>query len=226
MAAVLDGRDAVVMSNEWSSSVGNVEIDGRTINHQWSKSLEFEAGFRSVLAGALGGAVDYFSRLRPYSELLIAHRFATLGRYHRAFQSCNRGFHIDPALRLDHWCGRCDKCCFIDLILAPSVQAAELAAVFRGREPLDDLGLLPQFEALVDTSGGLKPWECVGDVNECRAAVALAIRRTDRGGSPVLRALVERLGDRLPSDDAVDALMHPLGDHFVPDAYATDDLVG
>jgi hypothetical protein len=226
MAAVLDGRDAVVMSNEWSSSVGNVEIDGRTINHQWSKSLDFEAGFRSVLAGALGGAIDYFSRLRPYSELLIAHRFATLGRYHRAFQSCNRGFHIDPARRLDHWCGRCDKCCFIDLILAPFVQAAELAAVFRGREPLDDLGLLPQFEALVDTSGGLKPWECVGDVNECRAAVALAIRRTDRGGSPVLRALVERLGDRLPSDDAIDALMHPLGNHFVPDAYATDDLVG
>jgi hypothetical protein len=42
----------------------------------------------------------------------------------------------------------------------------------------------------------------------------------------VLDALVERLGDRLPSDDAVDALMHPRGDHFVPDAYATDDLLG
>jgi hypothetical protein len=226
MAAVLDGRDAVVMSNEWSSSVGNVEVDGRTINHQWSKSLDFEAGFRSVLAGALGGTIDYFSRLRPYSELLIAHRFATLSRYHRAFQSCNRGFHIDPALRLDHWCGRCDKCCFIDLILAPFMDAADLADVFRGREPLDDPDLLPQFETLVDTSGDLKPWECVGDVNECRAAVALAARRPDRGGSPVLGALVERLGHRLPSDDAIDALMHPLGDHFVPDAYATDDLVG
>jgi UDP-N-acetyl-alpha-D-muramoyl-L-alanyl-L-glutamate epimerase len=225
MAAVLDGRDAVVMSNEWSSSVGNVEVDGRTINHQWSKSLVFEAGFRAVLAGDLGGTVDYFSRLRPYSELLIAHRFATLGRYHQAFQSCNRGFHIDPARRLDHWCGRCDKCCFIDLILAPFMPATDLAAVFVGREPLDDPGLLPQLETLVDTSGSLKPWECVGDVDECRAAVALAARRADRGGSPVLRALVDRLGDRLPSDEAIDALMHPLSDHFVPDAYATDDLV-
>jgi hypothetical protein len=226
MAAVLDGRDAVVMSNERSSSVGNVEVDGRTINHQWSKSLGFEAGFRAVLAGAVGGTVDYFSRLRPYSELLIARRFAVLGRYHQVFQSCNRGFHIDPALRLDHWCGRCDKCCFVDLVLAPFMQAADLAAVFRDREPLGDLDLLPRFETLVDTSGDAKPWECVGDVDECRAAVALAARRPDRRGGPVLDALVERLGDRLPSDDAVDALMHPRGDHFVPDAYATDDLLG
>jgi hypothetical protein len=226
MAAVLDGRDAVVMSNEQSSSVGNVEVDGRTINHQWSKSLGFEAGFRAVLAGAVGGTVDYFSRLRPYSELLIAHRFAVLGRYHQAFQSCNRGFHIDPALRLDHWCGRCDKCCFVDLVLAPFMQAADLAAVFRDREPLGDLDLLPRFETLVDTSGDAKPWECVGDVDECRAAVALAARRPDRRGGPVLDALVERLGDRLPSDDAVGALMHPRGDHFVPDAYETDDLLG
>jgi hypothetical protein len=213
------------MSNEWSSSVGNLELDRSTINHQWSKSLAFEARFRSVLAGALGGSVDFFSRLRPYSELLIAHRFATLDRYHRAFQSCNRGFHIDPALRLDYWCGRCDKCCFIDLILAPFMPVADLAAVFRGREPLDNPDLLTRFETLVDTSGDLKPWECVGDVGECRAAVALAARRPDRGRSPVLHALVERLGARLPSDDAIDALMHPLGDHFVPDAYETDNLV-
>jgi len=34
--------------------------------------------------------------------------------------------------------------------------------------------LLPRFEALVDTSGAAKPWECVGDVDESRAAVALA----------------------------------------------------
>ena len=44
MAAVLDGRDAVVMSNEWSSSVGNLDVGGRIVNHQWSKSLAFETG--------------------------------------------------------------------------------------------------------------------------------------------------------------------------------------
>ncbi len=225
MAAALDGRDALVMSNEWSSSVGNLDVGGRTVNHQWSKSLAFETGFRGVLALTLGTAVDYFSRLRPYTELLIAERFAALGEYHQAFQSCNRGFHIDPTRRLDHWCGQCDKCAFIDLILAPFLPAERLAAVFGGREPLDDLDLLPRFQALVDTSGALKPWECVGEVNECRAAVALAAERPDRHATPVLLALVDQLGDRLPSPDAIEALRHPVGEHCIPDAYATSDLL-
>jgi hypothetical protein len=225
MAAALAGRDAVVMSNERSSSVGNVEVAGRMVNHQWSKSLAFEAGFRAALAAAPSLAVEYFSRLRPFSELLIAERFASLADYHHAFQSCNRGFHIDPALRLDHWCGRCDKCCFVDLVLAPYMDAAALAAVFRGEEPLDDPSLLPRFEALVDTSGGLKPWECVGDVDECRAAVALAAVRPDRAENPVLGALVARLGDRLPSVAAAEASARSLGPHHVPDVYAASDLV-
>jgi hypothetical protein len=226
MAAVLDGRDALVMSNEWSSSVGNLDVGGRIVNHQWSKSMTFEQAFRDVLAQSLGSAIDYFSRLRPYTELFIAERFAHLDQYHLAFQSCNRGFHIDPAQRLDHWCGRCDKCVFIDLILAPFMDAAALGEVFRGREPLDDMSLLPRFEALVDTSGALKPWECVGEVDECRAAVALAAPRPDRVDTPVLRALADRLGDRLPSPDAIADLLVPTGDHFVPDAYASTDLLG
>ena len=225
LAAVLHGRDAVVMSNEWSSSAGNLVVGERAVNHQWSKSEAFEAGFRAVLAGSLGGAVDYFSRLRPYTELLIAERFARLDGYHHSFQSCNRGFHIDPARRLDHWCGQCDKCCFIDLILAPFLDAATLRDVFGGREPLDDLGLLDRFEDLVGTSGDAKPWECVGDVAECRAAVALAAARSDRAASPVLGALVARLGSDLPPPAAVERLLRPLGGHFVPDAYATDDLL-
>jgi UDP-N-acetyl-alpha-D-muramoyl-L-alanyl-L-glutamate epimerase len=225
MAAALDGRDALVMSNEWSSSVGNLEVGGRTVNHQWSKSLTFETGFRAALATSLGPAVDYFSRLRPYTELFIAERFSHLADYHLAFQSCNRGFHIDPAKRLDHWCGRCDKCVFIDLILAPFLDAARLAEVFGGREPLDDPDLLPRFETLVDTSGALKPWECVGEVNECRAAVALATQRDDRAASPVLRALAERLGERLPSVDEIAAMLVPVGDHCIPDAYASGDLL-
>jgi UDP-N-acetyl-alpha-D-muramoyl-L-alanyl-L-glutamate epimerase len=225
MAAVLDGRDAVVMSNEWSSSASTIEVGGRSINHQYSKSHSFESAFRRVLRQSLGASVDYFSRLRPYSELLIAERFAALTEYHLAFQSCNRGFHIDPAQRLDHWCGRCDKCCFIDLVLAPFVDADALTKTFGGHEPLDDLSLLATFEALVGTSGAARPWECVGEVNECRAAVALATPRADRRHTPVLQALVEQLGDQLPPPSAVDSLLRPVGGHFVPDAYATEDLL-
>ena len=49
LAAALSGRDAVVMSNEWSASVPTLEHDGRPVNHQWSKSAAFEASFRELL---------------------------------------------------------------------------------------------------------------------------------------------------------------------------------
>jgi hypothetical protein len=55
--------------------------------------------------------------------------------------------------------------------------------------------------------------------------VALAAPRPDRAGSPVLGALVDRLGTDLPTPVAVDRLRRPLGTHHVPDAYATDDLL-
>ena len=142
MAAALEGRDAVVMSNEWSASVPTVQAGDHAVNHQYSKSAAFETAFRAVLAGTsavlpAGVAMpDYFSALRPRTELWIAERFARMQQYHGTFRSCNRAFHIDQAKRLDHWCGQCDKCCFIDLILAPFLPAAELGAIFGGREPL------------------------------------------------------------------------------------------
>jgi hypothetical protein len=223
MAALLDGRDAVVMSNEWSASVGTLQAGGRVINHQFSKSMEFEAGFRQVLAGALGGRLSYFSALRPFTELWVARKFAGLTQYHATFRSCNRAFHIDPALRLDHWCGRCDKCCFIDLILAPFLPAEDLRQIFGGAEPLADPALADRFRALLGTSAVSKPFECVGDVGECRAAAVLAARRPDRAGTALLQALAAEF--RPPGQPTIEALLRPVGEHWIPDAYAADDLL-
>src|SRR5262249_11746443 len=134
-AAVLHGADEVVMSNEWSASQGNLQWNGREINHQWSKSAEFEGLFRTVLRESFGGCVDYFSLLRPLTSLAIARRFAEHRQYFATFRSCNRAFHLDESMRHSNWCGECDKCCFVDLVLAPFVPAAELDAIFGGREP-------------------------------------------------------------------------------------------
>ena len=224
LAAVLQGRDAVVMSNEWSASIPTLEDGGRAINHQWSKSAEFEAGFREVLAATFGPGLAYFSALRPFSELWVAERFAQLTAYHATFRSCNRAFHIDRAKRLDHWCGQCDKCCFIDLILAPFLPAAELDAIFGGREPLADPALAGKFRALLGTSAGSKPFECVGEVNECRAAALLAAQRPDRAGATLLQDLAAGLHG-LPGQVSAADLLRPLSEHFIPDAYAAEDLL-
>ena len=222
LAAVLSGRDAVVMSNEWSASVGTIEVDGRWINHQWSKSMEFETALRGLVADAIGPGLDYFSLLRPYTELWIARRFAELTPYFDTFRSCNRSFHIDPRTRLDHWCGQCDKCCFIDLILAPFLSRDTLAGIFSATpEPLENPALIGKFRVLAGLSEDAKPWECVGDTTECAAAVQLAVARPDRAGNEILATLAGEL--RVRPD--VDALLEPVGEHHVPERYAVDPVV-
>ncbi len=221
LAAVVHGHGAVVMSNEWSASSGTVEVDGRTVNHQWSKGLQFEQGFRALLATTFEPPPDYFSLLRSWSELWVARRFADLPHYHPAFRSCNRAFHLDPARRLDHWCGTCDKCCFIDLILAPYMGEPALAAVFGGREPLADPSLADRFRSLLGTGPDAKPFECVGEQGECRAALRLAAARPDRAATPLLQKLADELGPvPAPGEPAPDDLLRPMGPHCVPHQYA------
>jgi UDP-N-acetyl-alpha-D-muramoyl-L-alanyl-L-glutamate epimerase len=213
LAAVLDDRDAVVMSNEWSASIPTLERDGRPVNHQWSKSEQFERAFREVLAPQ--GLPDYFSALRDRTELWVGERFAELGDYHSSFRSCNRAFHLEKSRRLDHWCGECDKCCFIDLILAPFMPAAELRSVFDGREPLDRPELKPKFESLL--GAGTKPFECVGEVNECRAAAVLAAKRPDRSG--LVSELAGEVSARpdAPTAAEIEQLRQPVGVSFLPE---------
>ena len=231
-AATLQGYDAVVMSNEWSASSGTLTFNGRVLNHQYSKSEEFEAGFRGVAADAIGPTPEYFSLLRPFTELWIAQRFATLQQYFTSFRSCNRAFHIDPNHRLGYWCGICPKCCFIDLILAPFMTTKELRDVFRRRpdgadpnalEPLDNPAVMDEFDRLLALSDDSKPWECVGDVDESRVAVELAGRRSDRADSPALQQLVRRVGS---TGADVASMFQPVGRHFIPERYAPPDVLG
>jgi UDP-N-acetyl-alpha-D-muramoyl-L-alanyl-L-glutamate epimerase len=168
----------------------------------------------------------YFSAIRDRTELWVGDKFAALTEYHATFRSCNKAFIIDRQRRLDHWCGTCDKCCFIDLILAPFMSAEQLRAVFAadggGGEPLDNPELAPKFEALLGS--GTKPFECVGEVNECRAAAVLAARRPDRAAAPLLQQLAAEINGRpdAPTQAEIEAMRHPVGASFVPAALAAE----
>jgi hypothetical protein len=219
LAAVLTGRDAVVMSNEWSASIPTLEFDGRPVNHQFSKSEEFEAAFRGVLADQ-GSAPEYFSWLRDRTELWVGREFAALTRYHDSFRSCNKAFYTERSRRFAYWCGQCDKCCFIDLILAPFLPAETLRRIFAvAGEPLDDPGLTAKFRSLL--GAGAKPFECVGEVTECRAAVLLAARRDDRTDSGLLQELAAEVASwpDAPSPAETAAMLEPVGRNFIPDRY-------
>jgi hypothetical protein len=220
LAAALEDRDAVVMSNEWSASVPTRQHQGRPVNHQYSKGEEFEAALRAILAA--GPGPGYFSWLRDRTELWVGREFAALTAYHGSFRSCNKAFYADPARRLGYWCGQCDKCCFIDLILAPFLPAAALRQIFAvAGEPLADPGLAGKFRALL--GAGAKPFECVGEVTECRAAVLLAARRDDRRGESggLLHALAQEVAGwpDAPGAAEIEAMFRPAARAFIPNGW-------
>jgi hypothetical protein len=235
VSATLDGRDAVVLSNEWSASVPTLIVDGRAINHQWSKGDEFEQSFQGLVHDTVGPALSVFSYLRPRTELWVAAQFSGLRQYHHAFRSCNRAFHQEPARRLDHWCGRCDKCCFIDLILSPFMARDDLVAIFSdpgsggeagSAEPLEHADNAPRFRALLGLGDDAKPFECVGDADECRAAVLLAAARADRAGNRLLQGLRDEVVRVVPAPYPEAAnLLTPRTPHHLPERYAPADLL-
>lgn len=217
-AAVVGGFDAVVMSNERSASEGNVEYRGVWVNHQWSKSAEAEA----VLAGLVARVtpeLTYGSLLRPLSELTITRLFAgTCARYLDVFTSCNRNFRLDPARRGDRWCGECPKCQFVYLALSSAMSRSEVERVFG----VDVFERSPRsgFEQLLGLAEW-KPFECVGEAEECRVALAMAARSPSWRDHTAVRALmdaVEATGWRwTPAVEA--AVLAPVGLDRLPPAW-------
>jgi hypothetical protein len=218
-AAVQHGCPAVAMSNERSASDPTVEVDGVSVNHQFSKSLAFERVVAAAIASTVAPSLEYFSLLRPWSELAIMGRFAELSRFHPVFTSCNRAFAVLDGNRSPSWCGDCDKCRFVFLALAPFIERATLVAVV-GRDLLADPAQLDGFRQLVGLVG-VKPFECVGEVDECRWAVARLAASAEWADAPVVTALADELrrpGVALPQvDDA--AVLGPSADHRVPERF-------
>ena len=211
LAALASGHGAVAMSNEHSASAPNLRWRGRDINHQWSKSWAAEVLIGEALAERVGPDFTVASYLRDRSELWVAQRFAEARRYHRVFRSCNRAFAQMPEDRASQWCAHCDKCLFIDLILAPFVDRGELRAIFAA-EPLSDPSLDESLRSLIGLGLEHKPFECVGDPDES----AVALRQVSQLDS---WADVTRLAElaRLTSPDRdVAELLEPQGRSRVP----------
>ena len=218
-AAFVHGFDTVVLSNERSADEGNVVHDGREINHQYSKTLKFERAMRTYVAGHIGPELEYFSLLRPLSELHIARLMARTFRYDASFTSCNRAFrirHSDDAVR---WCRDCPKCRFAFLILATAMKPDRLRGIFGGNL-LEDPGQTPGYQELVGLSGH-KPWECVGEIAESSAALLALAREPFWAASAVVKELAPRLRSLLPGHgDVWNRLLTPSREHCLPARYA------
>ncbi|MGC2168568.1 MAG: hypothetical protein WA580_05645, partial [Acidimicrobiales bacterium] len=156
VASVASGRAGVVMSNEHSASIPNLEWTGLEVNHQWSKSIAAEILIADALSERVGDQLAVASFLRARSEIWVAQVFSQLPAYHHVFRSCNRAFRQSVDQRESSWCGTCDKCLFINLVLAPHMSRGTLRGIF-GHEPLSDTARDEQLRVLVGLGAEAKP---------------------------------------------------------------------
>jgi hypothetical protein len=206
--AIIHGFDAIAMSNEHSASAPNIA----DVNHQYSKSFEFEHAFGRFLERHVVEGVRYFSLLRPLSEVAIARRFARHTDYLPVFRSCNTAFRQSPERRGTNWCCDCPKCRFVFLALAPFVPRQRLIATL-GRDLLDDAAQIDGFAELCGLQQH-KPFECVGEIEESATVLAHLANLADWREDVVVRALAPRLQ---AGDFA--ALFALRGPHLVPERY-------
>jgi len=211
VAALASGRGGVVMSNEHSASVPNLRWGDLDVNHQWSKSLDAEVLVANALEERVGDGLVVASLLRDRSEVWVADVFSHLSQYHPVFRSCNRAFGQVVEQRLDTWCGECDKCLFINLMLAPYLPRAQLREIFH-HEPLSDERRLAQLRTLVVAGLDDKPFECVGDPEESSAALVRV------AGLPEWRdvAFLAALAREVSPGRTFEALLDPEGPSRVP----------
>lgn len=156
LASAFTGYRHIALSNENSANESTVR--GENVNHQYSKSLEFEDDFREYVRTYIGPEYDYFSFLRPLNEIGIARLFASIPLYHSIFRSCNAGS------KTDSWCGKCPKCLFAFIILCPFLGIGKTSRIF-GKNLLDDSDLQGFLDELCGKAA-VKPFECVGTVDE------------------------------------------------------------
>ncbi|MEY2168167.1 MULTISPECIES: UDP-N-acetyl-alpha-D-muramoyl-L-alanyl-L-glutamate epimerase [unclassified Rhodanobacter] len=215
VAAILYGHDSIAFANERSASAATLEYEGQQVNHQWSKGYAFEQLLGNWLHTHVAADLDYCSLLRPYSELAITRAFAKLTPYFDVFSSCNRNFKLLGPKPADRWCGQCPKCHFVFLALAPFLPKPRLLGIF-GRNLLDDETQAAGFDALLEYQDH-KPFECVGEGAEARAAMRALSQRPEWQED----ALVERFrSEILPQLDAaqlaLEPWLEPSAEHRVP----------
>lgn len=171
LCAYLAGKKYIVLSNE--ASANEPTVIGTNINHQYSKTYEFECDFNDYVTKYFKLDIKYFSLLRPLTELQITMLFSRYYKYHKVFRSCNVGSKKVPW----EWCCNCPKCLFVYIMLYPFLTDKELINIF-GEDLYKREDLLPTMLELAGYAE-TKPFECVGTYEEVRYAISTVIDGVD-----------------------------------------------
>lgn len=206
--AYLTGAKNIILSNE--SSANESFVKGRSINHQYSKSFEFENDFRRFAETEFSLKIEYFSLLRPFSELQIAKEFSNFKAYHGIFRSCNKGS------KQNIWCAKCAKCLFVYSILSPFLSKSELFDIF-GKNLFEDETLIELLDGLAGFIP-VKPFDCVGTTEELNWALCKTISNYEKAKEP-LPVLLKYFKEKSKCKAGKNLLKEYNPEHNVPDEF-------
>ena len=185
VALVFDIK-SILVANGRSANEGNTLFNEDDINHQYSKSFEFENKFRNYSKKYLAKNLEFTSFLRPLYELQIAKIFANFSVYFPFFKSCNRG------QKTNSWCQNCSKCLFVYTILYPFIEKKVLTAKIFSEDLFEKKELLPVVGKFLEYNS-VKPFDCVGTRLETKVAFALCIDKVKKneGKLPTLLQYID-----------------------------------
>lgn len=173
--AVLHGENVVLAAIGTEGQEPHAMVGDVPVNHQWSKTWDAEQLLSRYVTTCIAPTLRIGSPLRRFSELRIAELFERYcwNDYANTFSSCNVANYEQGQVNTElKWCGICPKCANTFLLFSPFVIPYELRRIFNGID-LYASGhpkLIKAFKGLLDVDGEMKPFECVGEVDELRTA--------------------------------------------------------
>lgn len=214
------------LSNEKSANFWNTNIFWINVNHQWSKSLEFENDFNYYVSKNISSKFKYFSLLRPFYEICIAKLFSKYAKkYFKVFSSCNHNFKIFNKSTLDwwedYWCKKCPKCVFVYSILSWFLEKNELTIIF-WYDLFEDKSLEDLFRELLWIKD-FKPLECVWEASEVILSLKYASQKYDK--LPYILEMFKSEIDSKMSSESYKQLEEKLFDFSINESNIPKDII-
>jgi UDP-N-acetyl-alpha-D-muramoyl-L-alanyl-L-glutamate epimerase len=217
--AILHGHDAVIFSNEHSANEGNTFWKDLEVNHQWSKSFEFESMFRTFLQEEIQTNIAYFSLLRPLTEVAITRHFAGLPQYYFCTTSSNSNWRIWKEKATTLW-GEDEKSAFVFALYLTALEEDTVLEIFD-----DNLFSKPQIlETYRQLLGikDIKPFECVGTAKEVQYAFLYCLENGKMLHTEAMQMFKdEALLDAPSIPELEEELFAIHNQHFVPEDLLT-----
>ena len=171
--AILNNQNVILTSIGREGEEPHAMIGDLPVNHQWSKTWQAEQLMTEYIKRYLSPDLHLGSPIRHLSELRIADLFVQKcwQKYGYSFSSCNEANYKQNSQNGTlKWCGHCAKCANSYLLFCPFIPPQFLQSLFGDKDLFLDQNLTQIFKGLLGVGGEMKPFECVGSVEELRSA--------------------------------------------------------